>query len=68
MTCGISIGALSLDEVLRTCVVYSLSQAWQLGRAIARARVMHTNVVDAVVKQQNGLLLITGKVCKYACP
>ena len=62
MSSGISLGTLSLDDVMQTCVVYSLSMAWQLGRAIARARATHSGVVEAVVKQQNGLLLITGKV------
>ena len=62
MSSGISLGTLSLDDVMQTCVVYSLSMAWQLGRAIARARATHSSVVEAVVKQQNGLLLLTGKV------
>ena len=61
MSCGISLAPMSLKDILETCVLYSFSQAWQLGRAIFRARNAHTSVVDAVVEHK-GKVLLTGKV------
>lgn len=65
MSTGISLGVLKLEDVLKNCVVFSMSQAWQLGRAVSRARIMHNNVIEAVVQQQNGLLLLSGKVMSH---
>ena len=61
MSCGISLAPINLKDILKTCVLYSFSQAWQLGRAIFRARNAHTSVVDAVVEYR-GKVLLTGKV------
>ena len=62
MSSGVAISSLTLPQVLSSCVLLSLSRAWQLGRAVLRARKAHSNVVTAVVEQQQGLLLFTGKV------
>ena len=39
-----------------------MSHAWQLGRVVLRAQHMHTNVLAAITEQQEGIILITGKV------
>ncbi len=62
MTAYVTIGTLTLSEVLRFCVLHSMSQAWQLGRAIQRARSTHSSVIEAIVEQQCGTLIIVGKV------
>ena len=63
MSCAVGLAPMSLEEILDKCVLHSFSQAWQLGRAIMRTKVLgDTSVTDAVLKQQNGILLLTGKV------
>lgn len=62
MSCGICLGVLTLQDVLNTAVLLSMSMAWQLGRAVKRARVSHTSVLEAIAEQQNGVILIVGKV------
>ena len=62
MASGVAIGALTLSEVLKTCVHFSVSNAWQLGRAVARARKAHLSVVESVCSHQEGKLIIVGKV------
>jgi len=63
MSAGVTLGLLSLSEVMSKCVLFSMSQAWQLGRAVMRAQRTHINVLSAVAEQQNGIVLIAGKVC-----
>ena len=62
MTCGICLPPVTLDEMFKDCIIHSYSRAWQLGRCVMRARISHSNVVQAIAKQQNGILLLTGKV------
>ena len=62
MASGVAISSLTLPQVLSSCVLFSMSRAWQLGRAILRARKNHSNVVTTVVEQQQGVLLFAGKV------
>ena len=62
MASGVAISCLSLSQVFSSCVLFSLSRAWQLGRAILRARKTHSNVVNVVVEKQQGMLLFAGKV------
>lgn len=62
MTCGICLPPVTLDEMFKDCIIHSYSRAWQLGRCVMRARKSHSNVVQAIAKQQNGILLLTGKV------
>ncbi len=62
MSSGVTIGVLTLPEVLRFCVLHSMSQVWQLGRAIERAKSTHSSVIDTIVEQQQGTLIIVGKV------
>ena len=62
MSAAIAIGPMSFNEMLEKCVLFTMSRAWQLGRAIMRARVQHTDVIQAVVEQQNGMVLMAGKV------
>ena len=67
MSSAVALGILTLEEVLSHCVLYSMSQAWQLGRAVKRAKIMHYSVINAVAEQQKGTLLITGKVGRTDC-
>ena len=62
MSAGLAIGVLDYKEVLSKTVMFALSRAWQLGRAVMRARKSHSNVIQAIVTQQNGMGLIRGKV------
>ena len=64
MASGVAVSSLTLPQVFSSCVLFSLSRAWQLGRTILRARKTHSNVVTAVVEQQQGMLLFAGKVCQ----
>ena len=62
MICALCIPPMTLSEVLDTCILHSLSRAWQLGRAVYRAKQSQCNVIEAIITQQQGLLLLTGKV------
>ena len=54
---------MTLCEVLKNCVLHTLSHAWQLGRAICRAKQSPCNIIiESIVNQQQGLLLLTGEV------
>ena len=62
MSCGVSLGVLTLQDVLNKAIPLTMSMAWQLGRAVRRAQVAHTSVLEAIATQQNGTVLIVGKV------
>ena len=62
MMTGVAFGAMTMSEVKEKCIFFTMSQAWQLGRVVLRAQHTHTNVLDAITEQQNGIILITGKV------
>ena len=59
---GTTLGVMTMSEMKEKCIFFSMSQAWQLGRAVLRAQHKHTNILDAITEQQNGIILITGKV------
>ena len=62
MSSGVALCLMTFKEMMEKSVMFTMSLAWQLGRAVMRARVQHTNVIEAVTDQQNGLVLMTGKV------
>ena len=62
LSAAIATGVMTYSEMLVKSVMFTMSQAWQLGRAVFRARKLHTNAVRAVVEQQHGMVLLTGKV------
>ena len=62
MICGISAGVFTLQDVLNKTVVLSMGMAWQLGRAMRRAKLNHSSVLEGIAAQQNGTILIVGKV------
>lgn len=62
MSSGVALALMTYKEMLEKCILFTMSQAWQLGRAIMRARVQHTNIIETVITQQKGMVLLTGKV------
>ena len=62
MSSGVALCLMTFKEMMEKSVMFTMSLAWQLGRAVMRARVQHTNVIEAVTDQQNDLVLMTGKV------
>ena len=62
MSSGVALCLMTFKEMLEKSVLFTMSLAWQVGRAVMRARLQHTNVVEAVTNQQNGIILLTGKV------
>ena len=62
MSCAVSIGVLTLQDILNTTILFSLSVAWQLGRVVECARRTHSNVLQAIARQQSGTVLLVGKV------
>ena len=62
MSAAIATGVMPFGSALSDMVLYTMSQAWQLGRAVQRAVKTHGNVVKAIAQQQGGLVLISGKV------
>ena len=59
---GTALAVMTMSEMKEKCIFFTLSHAWQLGRAVLRAQHTHTNVLDAIKDQQKGIILITGKV------
>lgn len=59
---GTTFGVMTMSEMKEKCIFFSMCWAWQLGRAVLRAQHTHTNVLDAITEQQNGIILIKGKV------
>lgn len=62
MSAGIATGVMDYPTMMGKAIFFTLSQAWQLGRAVMRARFNHSPVLTAIAEQQKGLVLITGKV------
>ena len=62
MSSGVALAVMTYKEMLEKSVLFTMSQAWQLGRAVMRARVQHTNIVETITTQQKGMVLLTGKV------
>ena len=53
---------LTFSEVLNNCVIYSISKAWCLGRAIQRGRLAKTDLVNSILDSVRSKLIINGKV------
>ena len=63
-SCGaaIAFGPLSVSGVQQKMVQGSLSRAWQLGQAVLDAQCRKLNPVDAILANETGKVIITGKV------
>ncbi|XP_071787711.1 uncharacterized protein [Asterias amurensis] len=59
---ALALSPLSRDAVLSHTVLHSVSRACQLGQAVLRAKRDKTPPIDAILKHENGVLLITGKI------
>lgn len=62
MSAAIAIGVMDFRSVSSKMILFTMSQAWQLGRAVNRAINTHSSAINSIVEQQQGLILITGKV------
>lgn len=62
MSAAIAIGVMDFHSVSSKMILFTMSQAWQLGRAVNRAINTHSSAINSIVEQQQGLILITGKV------
>ena len=62
MSAALATGVMDFSSVLSKMVLFTMSQAWQLGRAVQRAINSHASVVETIAEQQNGIVLILGKV------
>ena len=67
MSSGVAVALMTYKEMLEKSVLFTMSQAWQLGRAVMRARAQHTDVIQTVTDQQKGMVLLTGKVKSKGC-
>ena len=59
--CGYAATPLTFDEVLNTSVIYSISKAWCLGRAVQRAK-GDPDPVKAILESVKGKEIMNGKV------
>ena len=55
-------GAINFETVFLKMVVFASSRAWRLGRAVDRAMKMQSSFLEAILEQQQGVILLTGKV------
>ena len=53
---------LAWEDVQRTCVKFSLSRTWRLGKAVLLARQNKTPPVETILEHEDGRLLVKGKV------
>ena len=60
---GISLGVMSLEDIINMCVPHGISHAWEIGRTVIRATRKNLDPVKAVLKEERGsLVIISGKV------
>ena len=60
---GLSFGVMSLKDVLKVCIPFAISHAWEIGRRVIRTSRKNEDPVKAVLEEENGsLTIITGKV------
>ncbi|XP_035686688.1 uncharacterized protein LOC118422924 [Branchiostoma floridae] len=58
---GVAFAPLTAAQVRSSCIQYSLSRAWRLGHAVLHAYKNGISPIQAVLQQENGRLLATGK-------
>ncbi|XP_070576486.1 S-methyl thiohydantoin desulfurase-like [Ptychodera flava] len=63
---GLSCSPMSKEDVMSTTVLYSLSRTCRLGKVVLAARKEKKDPIEAVLQQENGKLLINGKVSDIA--
>ncbi|KAK7897213.1 hypothetical protein LTR67_005102 [Exophiala xenobiotica] len=61
---GISLGALTGDQVKRNAAQRSISLAWYIGRAICLATLEKRDIVDSILSTYPGKLIVTGKIVR----
>ncbi|KAL2694822.1 hypothetical protein Neosp_001409 [[Neocosmospora] mangrovei] len=59
---GISLGALTGQQVKQVAVQSSISLAWSLGRAVQLARAEKRDIVDSILATHPGRKILTGKI------
>ncbi|RSL47207.1 hypothetical protein CEP54_013521 [Fusarium duplospermum] len=59
---GISLGALTGQQVKQVAVQSSISLAWRLGRAVQLARIEKRDIVDGILATHPGRKILTGKI------
>ncbi|RSL69855.1 hypothetical protein CEP53_002072 [Fusarium sp. AF-6] len=59
---GISLGALTGQQVKQVAVQSSISLAWRLGRAVQLARTEKRDIVDSILTTHPGRKILTGKI------
>ena len=62
MEAGLAMGVMDFSSMMSKTVLYTMSRAWQVGRAVLRARRLHSSVLAAITDLQEGFVLIYGKV------
>ncbi|EOO01543.1 putative hydantoinase oxoprolinase protein [Phaeoacremonium minimum UCRPA7] len=61
---GISLGALTGQQVKSTAAQRSFSLAWRLGRAVKIARLEKRDIVDGILSTYPGRRILTGKITR----
>ena len=62
MWAALAMGVMEYGTVLKKMLLFTMSRAWQLGRAVQRAKVTHSNVIQSILEEREGMVLIIGKV------
>ena len=60
--CGAVGSPITFSEVLNNCVIYPISKAWCLGRAVQRGVIAKADPVTSILNSVRGKLIISGKV------
>ena len=68
MSAALAMGVMDYSSVLSKMVLFTMSRAWQLGRAVQRANIMHSSITQSIVEEQEGMVLIIGKVSNKISP
>lgn len=60
--CGCVGTPITFSEVMSNSVIYPISKAWCLGRALQRGRIAKTDPINTILNSVRGKLIISGMV------
>ncbi|XP_072038494.1 uncharacterized protein [Amphiura filiformis] len=63
---ALTFSPLKKEQLLQHSVLYSMSRAWHLGKAVLRAQRSKADPVESIVKHEAGKLLMKGKILDVA--
>jgi len=60
--CGFAVAPLKQEDVLKVCVLHTISKAWSIGRAVERGQRAQQDPIDAILGSVPSKLIFKGRV------